>query len=143
MKVSRAYERIVRKGSPDNFTGNVLIEQLVWAENPSRVTASVVTFEPRARTAWHTHPLGQLLIVIHGYGVVQRWGWRAELIRAGDIVWIDPGEKHWHGATDTSPLIHIAIQEALEGKTAEWMEHVSEEQYEEALKQARAFIGHT
>ena len=99
------------------------------AKDPARVTGASVTFEPGARTAWHTHPLGQILIVTAGCGLVQREGGPIEEIRPGDVVWFPPGEKHWHGASPTTSMTHITIQEQLEGKTVEWMEKVSEEQY--------------
>ncbi|MEM3966344.1 MAG: cupin domain-containing protein [Ignisphaera sp.] len=134
MFVRKPYIRSIVRGDPGFFTGNVWIERLVWAEDKSHITASIVTFEPRARTAWHAHPLGQLLIVIGGCGLVQKWGESAEIIQPGDAVWIPPGVKHWHGAIDTTILSHIAIQEALDGKTADFMEHVSDEQYQAALK---------
>ena len=117
------------KGSADWFTGNVRIDPLVQAAAPARVVAASVTFEPGARTAWHTHPLGQTLIVTAGCGRAQRAGGPIEEIRPGDVVWIPPGEKHWHGAGPTTAMSHIAIQEQLDGKAVEWMEKVSEEQY--------------
>ncbi|HKA31800.1 MAG TPA: cupin domain-containing protein [Candidatus Binatia bacterium] len=117
------------KGPEENFTGNVRIDPLVQAPNPARVVASAVTFEPGARSAWHTHPLGQNLIVIHGAGRVQSWGEAINEIRPGDVVWCPPNEKHWHGASPTTAMTHIAIQEALDGKAVEWMEKVSDEQY--------------
>jgi quercetin dioxygenase-like cupin family protein len=117
------------KGPEANFTGSVRIDPLVHAPKPARVVASAVTFEPGARSAWHTHPLGQNLIVIHGAGRVQSWGEAMKDIRPGDVVWCPPGEKHWHGAAPTTAMTHIAIQEALDGKAVEWMEKVSDEQY--------------
>ena len=102
---------------------------LFKANDLSRTSGSLVTFEPGARTAWHTHPLGQTLIVTAGFGWVQQWGGQIEEIRQGDVVWIPPGQKHWHGATATTGMTHIAIQEHLDGKTADWMEKVSDEQY--------------
>jgi quercetin dioxygenase-like cupin family protein len=117
------------KGSADYFTGNVRIDPLFQANDPGRAVGASVTFEPGARTAWHTHPLGQTLIVTAGCGLVQRWGDQIEEIHPGDVVWIQPGEKHWHGATATTAMTHIAIQEQLDGKTADWMEKVSDEQY--------------
>jgi quercetin dioxygenase-like cupin family protein len=117
------------KGSADYFTGNVRIDPLFQANDPGRAVGASVTFEPGARTAWHTHPLGQTLIVTAGCGLVQRWGDQIEEIHPGDVVWIPPGEKHWHGATATTAMTHIAIQEQLDGKTADWMEKVSDEQY--------------
>jgi quercetin dioxygenase-like cupin family protein len=104
------------KGSADYFTGNVRIDPLFQANDPGRAVGASVTFEPGARTAWHTHPLGQTLIVTAGCGLVQRWGDQIEEIHPGDVVWIPPGEKHWHGATATTAMTHIAIQEQLDGK---------------------------
>ena len=118
------------KGLAENFTGSVRIDPLVQSPAPARVMGAAVTFEPGARTAWHTHPLGQNLIVIHGAGLVQAWGGPIEKIRPGDVVWSPPGEKHWHGATPTTAMTHIAIQERLDGKAVDWLEHVSDEQYE-------------
>jgi quercetin dioxygenase-like cupin family protein len=117
------------KGPADWFTGAVRIDPLFTAPSPARVAGATVTFEPGARTAWHTHPLGQILIVTFGCGWAQREGGPVEEIRPGDIVWFSPGEKHWHGATPATAVTHIAIQEALDGKTVEWLEHVSDEQY--------------
>jgi quercetin dioxygenase-like cupin family protein len=117
------------KGPAENFTGSVRIDPLVQAPAPARVVAAAVTFEPGARTAWHTHPLGQNLIVIYGCGLVQSWGGPIEKIRPGDVVSCPPAEKHWHGATPTTAVTHIAIQEQLDGKAVEWMEKVSDEQY--------------
>jgi quercetin dioxygenase-like cupin family protein len=117
------------KGPAEWFTGTVRIDPLFKAPDPARVSGASVTFEPGARTAWHTHPLGQTLIVTAGAGWVQRWGVPIEEIRPGDVVWFPPGEKHWHGAAPTTAMAHIAIQEALDGKVADWMEQVSDEQY--------------
>ena len=117
------------KGPAEYFTGTVRIDPLFQAPNPARVACASVSFEPGARTAWHTHPLGQTLIVMSGLGWVQRWGGSIEEIRPGDVVWFAPGEKHWHGASPTIAMTHIAIQEALNGKPVEWMEKVSDEQY--------------
>src|ERR1051325_9106726 len=117
------------KGPEANFTGNVRIDPLVQSPAPARVMAASVTFEPGARTAWHAHPLGQNLIVIHGAGRVQSWGEAMKEIRPGDVVWCTPNEKHWHGASPTTAMTHIAIQEALDGKAVEWMEKVTDEQY--------------
>jgi quercetin dioxygenase-like cupin family protein len=117
------------KGPKDWFSGTVRIDPLFNAPAPARAAGASVTFEPGARTAWHTHPLGQTLIVIFGCGWAQRWGGSIEKIRPGDVVWFPPGEKHWHGATPTSAMTHIAIQEAQDGKTVEWLEHVSDDQY--------------
>jgi quercetin dioxygenase-like cupin family protein len=117
------------KGPTDWFTGTVRIDPLFQASDPARAAGAYVTFEPGARTAWHTHPLGQTLIVTCGVGRVQRWGSPIEEIRPGDVVWFPPGEKHWHGASPTKAMTHIAIQEAQNGKVVDWMEHVSDEQY--------------
>lgn len=111
------------------FTGTVRIDPLFEAPDPAMVQGASVTFEPGARTAWHTHPLGQTLIVTAGCGRVQRWGGAVEEIRPGDVVWFAPGEKHWHGAAPTTSMTHIAIQERLDGKVVEWMEPVSEAEY--------------
>jgi quercetin dioxygenase-like cupin family protein len=129
MDIKRAGARPQNKGSADYFTGEVRIEQLIQAEAPARVAAASVTFAPGARTAWHTHPLGQTLIVTAGLGWAQREGGRKEEIRPGDVVWFPPGEKHWHGATAATAMTHIAVQEALDGKTVAWLEQVSEPQY--------------
>ncbi len=117
------------KGSADWFTGSVRIDPLFQAPDPARVQGASVTFEPGARTAWHTHPLGQTLIVMAGLGWVQREGGPIEEIRPGDVVWFSPGEKHWHGATPITGMTHIAVQEKLDGKVVEWMEQVSDAQY--------------
>jgi quercetin dioxygenase-like cupin family protein len=105
------------------------IDPLFEATEPARVRCASVTFEPGARTAWHTHPLGQTLIVMWGVGLAQHWCGAIEEIRPGDVIWFSPGEKHWHGATSTTAMTHIAVQEALLGKVVDWMEHVSDEQY--------------
>lgn len=117
------------KGQEEYFTGTVSLDRLFEAKDPARVAGARVTFEPSSRTAWHTHPLGQILIVTAGCGLVQRWGGSVEEIRPGDVVTIPPGEKHWHGATSTAAMTHIAIQEQLDGKIVDWMEKVSDEQY--------------
>ena len=111
------------------FTGSVRIDSLFQANDPSRTSGSSVTFEPGARSAWHTHPLGQILIVTAGTGWVQQEGREKQEITPGDVIWIPPGVKHWHGATATNGVTHIAIQEQVDGKNVEWMEHVSDEQY--------------
>ena len=129
MDINRSGSQPSRKGPADYFTGAVRIDPLFQAPNPARVLAVSVTFEPGARTAWHTHPLGQTLIVTAGCGRAQRWGGPIEEIRPGDVVWFPPGEKHWHGATPSTAMTHIAIQEGLDGKMVDWLEHVSEEQY--------------
>jgi len=130
MEIKRSGSQPSNKGQTDYFTGNVRFDPLFQANNPARAVGVSVTFEPGARTAWHTHPLGQHLIVISGCGLVQRWGdSHIEKIHSGDVVWIPPGEKHWHGATATTAMTHIAIQEQIEDKTTDWMEKVSDEQY--------------
>jgi len=121
------------QGPAEWFTGTVRIDPLFEAQEPARTGGAYVTFEPGARTAWHTHPLGQTLIVTSGCGRVQRWGGPIEEIRPGDVVSILPSEKHWHGATPTTAMTHIAIQEYLDGSAADWMEHVSDEQYQAGL----------
>lgn len=115
-------------GSPDYFTGAVRIDPLFNAPAPARVVSASVTFEPGARTAWHTHPLGQTLIVMAGCGLAQRWDGPIEEIHPGDVIWFPPGEKHWHGAKATTAITHIAIQEQLDGKIVDWLEKVSDEQ---------------
>ena len=129
MDIKRSGSQQTSKGPADWFTGSVWLRPLFEAPEPARVRGASVTFEPGARTAWHTHPLGQTLIVTAGTGWAQREGGEIEEIRAGDVVWFAPGEKHWHGATPTTVMTHIAIQEALNGKVVEWMEHVTDEQY--------------
>ena len=129
MEIKRSGARPSKAGSPEYFTGSVQIESLFDATEPARVVGASVTFEPGARTAWHVHPLGQTLIVTNGVGWAQRWGGPVEEIRPGDVISFGPGEKHWHGATATSAMTHLAIQEKLDGKAVEWMEQVSDEQY--------------
>src|SRR5687767_864046 len=129
MEIKRAGSQPSAKGPAEWFTGTVRIDPLFAANAPARAAGNAVTFEPGARTAWHTHPLGQTLIVTAGCGLAQREGGPVEEIRPGDVVWFAPGEKHWHGAAPTTAMTHIAIQEALDGKAVEWMEHVSDEQY--------------
>ena len=129
MEITRIGSKPSAKGPADWFTGTVRIDRLFPAHAPARAAGASVTFEPGARTAWHTHPLGQTLIVTAGCGLAQRWGGPIEQIRPGDVVWFPPGEKHWHGAAPTTAMTHIAIQEALDGKTVEWMEQVSDGQY--------------
>ena len=130
MDIKRSGSQPSGKGSAEYFTGAVRIDPLYQPPAPARVVAASVTFEPGARTAWHTHPLGQTLIVTAGCGWAQRWGGPMEEIRPGDVIWIPPGEKHWHGAAPATAMTHIAIQEQLEGKAVDWMEHVSAEQYQ-------------
>ena len=129
MDIKRSGTQPSRKGPEDHFTGTVCIAPLFEATAPSRASGACVTFEPCARSAWHTHPLGQILIVTAGLGRVQRWGGPVEEIRAGDVVWTPPGVKHWHGAAPTTAMTHIAIQEALDGKPVDWLEQVSDAQY--------------
>ena len=129
MEIKRCGSQPSAKGPQEYFTGTVRIDPLMSPSEPARVAGASVTFEPGARTAWHTHPLGQTLIVTAGCGRVQREGGPIEEIRSGDVVWFAPGEKHWHGATPTTAMTHIAIQEKLDGSPVTWMEHVTEEQY--------------
>ena len=129
MEIKRSGSQPSRKGSADWFTGSVRVDPLFQPPEPARVSGGHVTFEPGARTAWHTHPLGQTLLITSGLGWVQHEGGSIEEVRPGDIVWFAPGEKHWHGATPTTGMTHIAIQEAIGGKNVDWMEKVSDEQY--------------
>lgn len=129
MEIKRSGSQPSGKGPAEWFTGTVRIDPLFQAPTPARVTGSTVTFEPGARTAWHTHPLGQTLIVTFGRGWVQRDGGPIEEVQPGDVVWFPPGEKHWHGATPTMAMSHIAIQESLDGKVGDWREKVSDVQY--------------
>src|SRR5258705_12623650 len=128
MEIQRSGSQPSGKGPAEYFTGTVRVDPLFTAPDPARAVGASVTFEPGARTAWHTHPLGQTLIVTAGRGLAQRWGGAIEDIRPGDVVWISPGEKHWHGATPTTAMTHIAIQGRKDGKAGAWMEHVSDEQ---------------
>jgi quercetin dioxygenase-like cupin family protein len=130
MDIKRSGSQPSGKGPAEYFTGTVRVDPLFQANAPARAVGASVTFEPGARTAWHTHPLGQTLIVTAGSGLAQRWGGPIEEIRPGDVISFPPGEKHWHGATPTTAMTHIAIQERLDGKTADWMEKVTNEQYE-------------
>lgn len=130
MDIKRSGSQRSTKGSAEYFTGLVRIDPQFQATYPGRAVGVCVTFEPGARTAWHTHPLGQTLIVMTGCGLVQRWDGSIEEIHPGDVVWIPPSEKHWHGATENTAMTHIAIQEQLDGKTVDWMEKVSDEQYQ-------------
>ena len=129
MEIMRAGSRPSGLGPRDWFTGAVRIDPLFGPPEPARVAGALVTFEPGARTAWHTHPLGQTLIVTAGCGRVQREGGPIEEVRPGDVVWFPPGEKHWHGAAPTTAMSHIAVQERLDGKAVDWMEHVTDAQY--------------
>jgi len=129
MDIQRCGSQPSGQGPAEYFTGAVRIDQRFQRSDPARVGGAIVTFEPGARTAWHTHPLGQTLIVVSGCGWAQRSSGPVEIIRPGDVVWFPPGEKHWHGATATTAMSHIAIQEALDGKSVEWLEQVSDEAY--------------
>ncbi|GGJ42951.1 (R)-mandelonitrile lyase [Deinococcus roseus] len=129
MDIKRTGSRPSNKGPADWFTGQVRIDPLFQPVEPARTAGNTVTFEPAARTAWHTHPLGQTLIVTAGKGFVQVWGEEVQEIHPGDVVWFSPGEKHWHGASSDTAMTHIAIQESLDGKAVDWLEHVSDEQY--------------
>ena len=129
MEIKRNGSQPSGKGPAEWFTGTVRIDPLFQANAPARAAGNSVTFEPGARTAWHTHPVGQTLIITAGCGRVQQEGGPVEEVHPGDVVWFPPGEKHWHGAAPTTAMTHIAIQEALDGKMVEWMEHVSDEQY--------------
>ncbi len=129
MKIERNGSRPSTKGSQDYFSGSVRIEPVFQVGDPMRLNAGSVTFEPGARTAWHTHPLGQTLIITAGLGWVQTEGGPIEDVRPGDVVWFPPGENHWHGATPTTAMTHIAVQESLDGRNVDWMEKVSDAQY--------------
>jgi quercetin dioxygenase-like cupin family protein len=130
MEIKRAGSQPSRKGSTENFTGNVRVDPLFQANDPTRASGASVTFEPGARSAWHTHVLGQTLIVTAGNGRVQSWGGPIEEIHPGDVIWCPAGEKHWHGAAPTTAMTHISIVEQADGKSADWMEQVSDEQYQ-------------
>lgn len=130
MDITRSGSQSSGKGAAENFTGQVRLDPLFEAPDPARVAGASVTFEPGARTAWHTHPLGQTLIVTAGRGRVQRWGGPIEDIHPGDVICFEPGEKHWHSASPTTAMTHIAIQERLDGKAVDWMEQVSDDQYQ-------------
>jgi len=129
MHITRVGTQPSNMGPADWFTGTVRIDPLFNAPAPARVAGASVTFEPGARTAWHTHPLGQTLIVVSGCGLVQREGGAIEEIRPGDVVWFAPGERHWHGASPTTAMTHVAIQEGLDGKVVDWLEQVSDAEY--------------
>jgi quercetin dioxygenase-like cupin family protein len=129
MQIQRSGSQPSAKGPADFFTGSVRIDPLIPTTAPARLGGAAVTFEPGARSAWHTHPLGQMLIVTAGCGLVQSEGGPVVKIRPGDIVWCPPGEKHWHGATSKTAMTHFALLETLDGKNVEWMEHVTDEQY--------------
>lgn len=138
MNIQRNGSRAPEVGPTAYFTGAVQLDRLVDAPTPARVAAASVTFAPGARTAWHTHPLGQTLIVTAGRGWAQQWGGPVEEILPGDVIWFPPGEKHWHGATPTTAVTHLAIQEKLDGKAVEWLEQVTDEQYQGAARQPPA-----
>ena len=129
MKILRSSEQPSAKGPAEYFTGSVRIDSLFAAPDPARSAAAIVTFEPGARTAWHTHPLGQRLLIMSGEGWVRKEGEAKHLVRPGDTVWFEPGERHWHGATDRKAMTHLAVQEAQNGSPVNWMEHVSDEDY--------------
>lgn len=129
MKVTRKEDRASMPGPDDWFTGDVKLEMLFTAEEPGRMSAGAVTFQPGARTAWHSHPYGQALIVTEGHGLAQKWGAPMEEIASGDVVWFPANEKHWHGAAPNECMTHVAIQEAKEGASADWMEKVDDEVY--------------
>ena len=138
MEIIRSGSQAAVAGPEDYFTGNVRIESQFQRDEPARVAGAIVTFEPGARTAWHSHPLGQTLIVTSGVGWTQCAGEPVVEIRAGDIIWCPPGHKHWHGATPDSAMSHIAIQEALDGKVVTWMEKVTDEEYLKGIQHAEA-----
>lgn len=127
--ITPAASQNVITGAPDRFTGSVRVQSLFDAKKPARSSGGKVTFQPGARSAWHTHPLGQILIVLEGVGWIQQWGGPVQVIREGDVVWIPAGVKHWHGATPTTTMTHIALQEQLNGTVVDWQEKVSDEQY--------------
>ncbi len=134
MEVRTAATIPTRRASAEYFTGTVWLETIIEAPPPARIRAARVTFEPGGRTFWHTHPLGQTLYVVSGIGLVQSWGEAAQVIRPGDVVWIPPGEKHWHGAGPDKAMTHVALQEACDGLTVEWLEAVSDAQYAETAR---------
>jgi quercetin dioxygenase-like cupin family protein len=136
MELKRVGSQPSAKGPTEYFSGTVRIDPLFQATAPARASGASVTFEPGARSAWHTHPLGQTLIVTSGCGLTQCWGKAPVKIRAGDVIWCPPGEKHWHGATTSTSMTHIAIQEALDGKVVNWLEKVTEEEYAAAASNA-------
>ena len=133
MEIKRVGSQPSGKGPSEWFTGTVRVDPLFSAPAPARVAGASVTFEPGARTAWHTHPLGQTLYVVSGVGRAQSFGGPLREIRAGDVIWFPPGEKHWHGAAPTTAMVHIAMQEALDGKHIDWLEPVTQEQYTAAV----------
>ncbi|MBV2358725.1 cupin domain-containing protein [Thalassococcus sp. CAU 1522] len=129
MQIHRAGSRPSQSPNPDYFTGTVRFDPVIAAPDPARLHALVVTFEPGARTAWHTHPLGQTLVILSGLGLAQRAGGPVQVLRPGDVVWFEPGEKHWHGAAPDCAMSHLAMQEALDGSAAVWLEKVSDADY--------------
>lgn len=129
MEIQRAGSVPSQVGPADWFTGQVRLDPLFPVRPPARAAANAVTFEPGARTAWHTHPLGQVVFVTAGRGLAQRWGGPVEELRPGDVCWFEPGEKHWHGAAPETAMTHLAFQEALDGKAVDWLEHVTDAQY--------------
>ena len=131
MEITRAGAKPSVKGPAENFTGSVVVTPLFGSNDTFHAAAAFVTFEPCARSHWHTHPAGQLLVVTAGVGWVQQWGGKKQEIRPGDVIWTPPGVKHWHGGTATSPITHIALQETVGGKAVDWLEPVSDEQYRE------------
>ena len=133
MDIHVSGSRPTRRAPADSFTGTVLQDPIITTEAPARLVCNRVAFEPGARTAWHTHPLGQTLHVVAGLGRAQSWGSPIREIRAGDTVWFAPGEKHWHGASPKSAMVHIAMQEALDGAHVAWLEHVTDAQYGAAV----------
>jgi len=141
IRITRSGSQPPRPGLADNFTGSVRIDSSFQANAPARISGARVAFVPGARTAWHSHPLGQILIVTAETGRVQRWGDTVDEIRQGDVVWIPPGQKHWHGAAPNSSMTHIAISEQLDGKTVDWMEKVSDAQYAAPLRAQGASAG--
>ena len=138
IRIMRSGSQPSRQGPAEHFTGSVRVDPLFQANAPARASGALVTFGPGARTDWHTHPLGQILIVTAGTGLVQRWGDPVQEIRKGDVVWIPPGQKHWHGAAPNSSMAHIGIVELLDGKSVEWMEKVSDAQYSEPVRDVGA-----
>lgn len=130
MKITRSGSAPSQKGPAEYFTGTVRIDARFQADAPAKVGGATVTFEPGARTAWHTHPLGQTLLVLSGLGLTQREGGPVEELRPGDIVWFSPGERHWHGASPSTAMSHIAIAEAQDGSSVEWLEHVTDAEYQ-------------
>ena len=137
MEIKRIDSQPTRKGPAEWFTGSVRIQPMFESPEPARARGASVTFEPGARTAWHTHPLGQTLIVTSGIGWAQRDGGPVQEIRPGDVVWFSPNEKHWHGAAPTTAMTHIAVQEALNGEVVEWMEKVTDEEYRLGTQESR------